>query len=59
MEWFDCLDLDDGDSRVECLWIKITGKTNKSDIMVGCYYRSPNWDEESAEIFYKQLGEVS
>ncbi|GAB0180245.1 hypothetical protein GRJ2_000489800 [Grus japonensis] len=56
---FDCLELDDGDERVECLWVRIRGKTNKADIMVGVCYRPPNQDEEADEIFYKQLGEVS
>jgi len=25
-ESFDCLELDDGDERVECLWVRIRGK---------------------------------
>ena len=58
-ECFDCLELDDGDDRVECLWVRIRGKANKADIMVGVCYRPPNQDEEADEIFYKQLGEVS
>ncbi|GAB0203473.1 hypothetical protein GRJ2_002812900 [Grus japonensis] len=55
---FDCLELDDGDDRVECLWVRIRGKANKAD-KVGVCYRPPNQDEEADEIFYKQLGEVS
>ncbi|GAB0204048.1 hypothetical protein GRJ2_002870400 [Grus japonensis] len=58
-ECFDCLELDDGDNRVECLWVRIRGKVNKADIMVGVCYRPPNQDEEADEIFYKQLGKVS
>ncbi|GAB0210072.1 hypothetical protein GRJ2_003473000 [Grus japonensis] len=56
---FDCLELDDGDERVECLWVRIRRKANKADIMVGVCYRPPNQDEEMDEIFYKQLAEVS
>ncbi|GAB0207710.1 hypothetical protein GRJ2_003236700 [Grus japonensis] len=52
-------ELDDGDERVECLWVRIRGKTNKADIIVGDCYRPCNQDEEADEIFYKQLGEVS
>ena len=52
-ECFDCLELD-GDER-----IRIRGKANKADIMVGVCYRPPNQDDEADEIFYKQLGEVS
>ncbi|GAB0203729.1 hypothetical protein GRJ2_002838500 [Grus japonensis] len=58
-ECFDCLELDDGDDRVERLRVRIRGKTNKADIVVGCCYRPPNQDEEADEIFCKQLGEVS
>ena len=54
-ECFDCLELDDGDNRAECLWVRIRGRANKADIMVGCCYRPPNQDEEVDEIFYKQL----
>ena len=57
-ECFDCLELD-GDERAECLWIRIRGKANKADIMVGVCYRPPNQDEETDEIFYKRLGKVS
>jgi len=57
-ECFDCLELDDGDNRVECLWIRIRGKANKAD-MVGVCYTPPNQDEEADEIVYKQLVEVS
>ncbi|KAF1483971.1 Aprataxin and PNK-like factor, partial [Eudyptula minor novaehollandiae] len=56
-ECFDCLELNDGDSRVECLWIRIRGKASKADIVVGVCYRPPNQDEEADEIFYKQLAE--
>ncbi|GAB0209002.1 hypothetical protein GRJ2_003365900 [Grus japonensis] len=58
-ECFDCLELNDGDNRVECLWVRISGKANKADIMVGVCYRPLNQDEEADKIFYKQLGEVS
>ncbi|GAB0178841.1 hypothetical protein GRJ2_000349400 [Grus japonensis] len=57
-ECFDCLELDDGDDRIECLWVRIRGKANKAD-MVGVCYRPPNQDEETDEILYKPLGEVS
>ncbi|KAK4829760.1 hypothetical protein QYF61_006484 [Mycteria americana] len=55
----DSLELDDGDDRVECLWVRIRGKANKADIVVGVCYRPPNQDEETDELFYKQLGEAS
>ncbi|KAK4830538.1 hypothetical protein QYF61_011676 [Mycteria americana] len=46
-------------TRVECLWVRIRGKANKADIVVGVCYRPPNQDEETDELFYKQLGEAS
>ncbi|KAK4830652.1 hypothetical protein QYF61_012495 [Mycteria americana] len=52
-------EFDDGDDRVECLWVRIRGKTNKVDVMVGVCYRPPNQNEEADKIFCKQLGEVS
>ncbi|KAK4828578.1 hypothetical protein QYF61_027668 [Mycteria americana] len=58
-ECLDRLELDDGDDRVECLWVRIRRKANKADIVVGVCYRPPNQDEETDELFYKQLGEAS
>ena len=29
------------------LWVRIRGKANKADIMVGVCYRPPNQDEEA------------
>ncbi|GAB0209890.1 hypothetical protein GRJ2_003454700 [Grus japonensis] len=58
-ECFDCLELDDGDDKVKCLWVRMRGKANKADILLGVCYRPSNQDEEADEIFYKQLGEVS
>ncbi|KAK4816911.1 LOW QUALITY PROTEIN: hypothetical protein QYF61_024921 [Mycteria americana] len=58
-ECLDSLELDDGDDRVECLWVRIRGKANKADIVVGVCYRPPNQDEETDKLFYKQLGEAS
>jgi len=56
---FDCIELDDCDDKVECLWVKIRGKANKADILLGICYRPPNQDEEVDEIVYKSLAEVS
>ncbi|KAK4811010.1 hypothetical protein QYF61_015714 [Mycteria americana] len=59
-ECLDSLELDDGDDRVECLWVRIRGKANKADTVVGVCYRPANQDEETDELlFYKQLGEAS
>lgn len=34
-ECFDCIELDDEDDKVECLWVKIRGKASRADITVG------------------------
>jgi len=56
---FDCIELDDCDDKVERLWVKMRGKANKEDILLGVCYRRPNQDEEADEDFYKRLAEVS
>ncbi|MBW6965411.1 hypothetical protein KXS24_24935, partial [Salmonella enterica subsp. enterica serovar Weltevreden] len=39
-------------------WVKIRGRTDKADILVGICYRPPNQDEEADELFYEQLAEA-
>ncbi|TRZ08316.1 hypothetical protein HGM15179_018789 [Zosterops borbonicus] len=49
----------DYDDKVECLWVRIWGKANKADILVGVCYRPPNQEEEVDNVFHKQLQDVS
>jgi len=56
---FDCIDRNDCDDKVECLWVKMRGKPNKANILLVVCYRPPNQDEEVDEVFYKRLAEVS
>jgi len=56
---FDCIELNYCDDKVECLWIKMRGKTNKAGILLGVCYRPPNQHEEADEVFHKRLAEVS
>ncbi|PKU37652.1 rna-directed dna polymerase from mobile element jockey-like [Limosa lapponica baueri] len=58
-ECFDCIELDSSDDRVECLWVRMKGKANKGDFVLGVCYRPPNQDEQADEVFCKRLGEVS
>ncbi|TRZ08332.1 hypothetical protein HGM15179_018775 [Zosterops borbonicus] len=46
-------------NRVECLWVRIKGKANKADIVLGVCYHPPNQEEEVDNLFYKQLENVS
>lgn len=56
---FDYSELNDGDARAECLWVRIREKANRADILVDISYRPPNQDEDAEEIFCKQLAEDS
>jgi len=56
---FDCIELNDCADKIKCLWVKMKGKANKADILLGVCYRPPNQDEEVDEVFYKHLAEVS
>jgi len=56
---FDCIELDDCDDQVEYFWVKMRGKANKADILLGVCSRPPKQDEEVNEVFYKRLAEVS
>jgi len=55
---FDCIELNNCDDKVKCLWVKMRGKANKADVLLGVFYRPPNQDEEDDEAFCKQLAEV-
>ncbi len=41
-ECFDVTELITGDDKVESLWVKIRGRADKADILVGVCYRLPN-----------------
>ena len=58
-ECFEVTELMTGDDKVESLWVKIRGRTDKADILVGVCYRLPNQDEETDEVFYEQLAEAA
>ena len=38
---FDCIELDGCDDKIECLWIKMRGKANKADILLGSVIDHP------------------
>jgi len=39
---FGCIELDNCDDKVESLWVKMRGKANKTDILLGVCYRPLN-----------------
>ena len=55
---FSCLKFNAGNNKVECSWLRIRGKTNKADILVGVYNRPPNQDKKAEEILYILAQEV-
>lgn len=58
MESFDYLELNDGDNSIECLWVRIRGKVNKTNIMVGVYYKNPTRMKRQTK-YSLMLAEVS
>lgn len=48
-----------GDDVVESFWVRIKAKANKADVFVEVYYRSPSQDDDTDELFYKELREIS
>ncbi|RMC21416.1 hypothetical protein DUI87_02282 [Hirundo rustica rustica] len=56
---FDTVGIETKEDGVECLWVRIKGKANKADILLGVCYRPSNQEEEVDSLFYKQLGNVS
>ena len=49
----DCVELQVGDGKVESLWVRIKGLTNKGDVVVGVYYRPPGQDDNTDELFFE------
>ncbi|RMC13815.1 hypothetical protein DUI87_08898 [Hirundo rustica rustica] len=56
---FDTVGIETKEDGVECLWVRIKGKANKADILLGVCYHPPNQEEDVDNLFYKQLGNVS
>jgi len=56
---FDCVELNDCDDEVDCLWVKMRGKATKADILLGVCYRPPNQHAGVGEVFCRRLAEVS
>mgnify|MGYP001865537765 CR=1 FL=1 len=52
------METNDGDDRVESLWVRIKGKANKTGFLIRICYRQPNQDEEVRKTLYRQVGEV-
>ncbi len=56
-ECFDVVELGAGNG-IESLWVRIRGRADKADILVGVCYRLPNHNEETDKMFSEQLAEV-
>lgn len=59
----DCLELNDGGDRVQCLWERMVGRSTRQiswwASVLNHPTRRPISSEETDEIFSKQLGEIS
>ncbi|CAM5172065.1 unnamed protein product [Eretmochelys imbricata] len=59
-EQYDCSELRyDTAEKPECLWIKFRSVSNRSDVVVGVCYRSPDQGDEVDEAFFWQLAEAT
>ena len=58
-EGFDCMMLAVGNNMVETLWVRMTGKANKAGVIVGVCYRPLSQDDDTNELFYKGLRDIS
>ncbi|GAB0207654.1 hypothetical protein GRJ2_003231100 [Grus japonensis] len=47
------------DDIVESLWVRMKGKVNKVDVVVGVYYQPLSQDTTTDELFYKELRDIS
>ncbi|TRZ18418.1 hypothetical protein HGM15179_008659 [Zosterops borbonicus] len=56
---FDALGIEINADGVECLWVRIKGRANKADILLGVCYHPPKQEEEVDNLFYKQLENIS
>ncbi|RMC06534.1 hypothetical protein DUI87_15971 [Hirundo rustica rustica] len=56
---FDVIGIESKEDGVEYPWVRIKGKANQADILLGVCYCPPNQEEEVDNLFYKQLGNVS
>ena len=56
---FEVVELCAGNDKVEYLRLRIRGRADKADILLGVCYRPSNLDEETDELFYEQLAEVA
>ena len=53
----DCTLLAVDHDTVESLWVRMKGKAKKAD--VGVYYEPPNQDDNTDQLFYKELRDLS
>lgn len=59
VEGLDYTELAVGDDTVESLCVRIKGQANKGDVTVGVYYRPPRQDDDTDELFFKDLRDTS
>ncbi|RMC18016.1 hypothetical protein DUI87_04892 [Hirundo rustica rustica] len=56
---FDTISIETNEGGVECVQVRIKGKANKADILLGVCYCPPNQEEEVDKLFYKWLENVT
>jgi len=55
----DCMANAVADDTVESLWVRMKGKANEVGVLVGVFYQPASQDEDTNELFYKELRDTS
>lgn len=53
------MELTVGSGMVEILWVRTKGQTNNPDVIVGIFYRPSSQDNDTSELFFKELRDTS
>ena len=59
MEGLDCTELAVGNDMVKSIWVRSKGKANKADVIMGVSYRSSIQDDDTYELFFMELRDIS
>ncbi|KAJ7395040.1 adaptin ear-binding coat-associated protein 1 [Pitangus sulphuratus] len=59
MEALGYTELTSGNGTAESLWVRIKGQTNNADVIVGVWYRPPDWGNDTNKLFFEELRDTS
>lgn len=59
MEGLDCIEPTVGGEMAESVWVRIKRRAKRADAIVRVYYRPPSQDDNTNELFFKELRDIS